>query len=184
MTGFNGDALPPNRVGASRALTRKGRKGVQGAARLPSGDFAVTSLNLVKLSVGSKSVESLAAWQASPAAQAEDGLPRHITRMWPRRAQELLAGGSIYWVIEGAIRCRQPIVRLDAVMGADGIRRCALVMAPGLLRTDVVMRRPFQGWRYLKPQDSPADLPSRTAAEPPLPEEMAVALAAMGLRRA
>ena len=60
-------------------------------------------LNLIKLSVGSESVETMAAWQASKPAQGPDGLPRHVTRMWPKREAELLDGGSIYWVVKGVV---------------------------------------------------------------------------------
>ena len=88
-------------------------------------------LHLIKLSVGSESVASLTKWQATRAAQARDGLPRHVTRMWPRREAELLDGGSIYWVIRGFIRVRQRIVRLDEADLGDGIRRCAIVLGSG-----------------------------------------------------
>ncbi|WP_372885220.1 DUF1489 family protein [Shimia sp.] len=139
-------------------------------------------VNLVKLSVGSESVETLAAWQDGRHAQSEDGLPRHVTRMWPRREAEILAGGSIYWVIRGAIQCRQRILRLDEVTGADGIRRCAIVLDPELLRTETALRRPFQGWRYLAPEDSPADLNDQSRAQEDLPPELANALAEIGVR--
>ncbi|MEO1464583.1 MAG: DUF1489 family protein, partial [Pseudomonadota bacterium] len=81
-------------------------------------------LNLIKLSVGSKSVASLVDWQQTRRAQSEDGLPRHVTRMWPKRAGDILKGGSIYWVIQGFIQCRQQVLRFEEVIGSDGIRRC------------------------------------------------------------
>ena len=67
--------------------------------------------NLIKLSVGTDSVEGLAQWQKLPQVQTADGLPCHVTRMWPKREAEILAGGSIYWVIKGAVQARQRIVR-------------------------------------------------------------------------
>ncbi|WP_299352413.1 DUF1489 domain-containing protein [uncultured Shimia sp.] len=139
-------------------------------------------INLVKLSVGSESVDSMSTWQATRRAQTDDGLPRHVTRMWPKREAEILAGGSIYWVIKGAIQCRQKILRLDEVIGSDGIRRCAIVLDPTVHRTATALRRPFQGWRYLKPEDSPADLRDQTASEDDLPVELATALAEIGVR--
>ena len=57
------------------------------------------SIHLVKLSVGSETVEDMIAWQATRRAQTDDGLPRHVTRMWPKREDALLNGGSIYWII-------------------------------------------------------------------------------------
>ena len=139
-------------------------------------------VNLIKLSVGSVRVDSLVEWQLGRIAQAEDGLPRHVTRMWPKREAEIIAGGSIYWVIKGAIQCRQRVLRLDEVIGADGIRRCAIVLDPQLMRTETALRRPFQGWRYLQPQDSPADLRDQTASQQELPPELANALAEIGVR--
>lgn len=139
-------------------------------------------INLVKLSVGSENVESMSVWQATRRAQTEDGLPRHVTRMWPKREAEILQGGSIYWVIKGAIQCRQTILRLDEVIGADGIRRCAIVLDPEVHRTETALRRPFQGWRYLKPEDSPADLRDQNASDTDLPPELATALAEIGVR--
>ncbi|MCZ7676562.1 MAG: DUF1489 domain-containing protein [Roseovarius sp.] len=142
----------------------------------------MASLHLIKLSVGSESVDSLAAWQATRAAQAADGLPRHITRMWPRRADELLDGGSVYWVIQGFVQCRQRLLRLDEVIGEDGIRRCALVLDPDLVRTTAARKRPFQGWRYLQPEDAPPDLAATRDGEESLPPEMSAALAMIGVR--
>ena len=138
-------------------------------------------LHLIKLSVGSEGVEDLAVWQASRAAQGPDGLPRHVTRMWPRREDEVLNGGSIYWVIKGLVQCRQRILRLDRVTGQDGIERCAIVLEPGLIRTSTAPRRPFQGWRYLPPQDAPADLTGARATEDALPPALAGALAEIGV---
>ena len=138
-------------------------------------------VHLVKLSVGSENVESLADWQATKRAQTPEGLPRHVTRMWPRREAEVLNGGSIYWVIKGAIQCRQRILRLDEYIGQDGINRCAIVLDPELIRTQTSLKRPFQGWRYLPVSDAPPDLPKGRAAEEPLPVELNRALAEIGV---
>ncbi|WP_293575678.1 DUF1489 domain-containing protein [Phaeobacter sp.] len=138
-------------------------------------------INLVKLSVGTETVEGLEAWQAGYRRQFADGLPRHVTRMWPKRSEEILNGGSIFWVIKGQIQCRQKILRLDEVSGIDGVRRCAIVLDKELHRTNLAMRRPFQGWRYLKVEDSPADLPAGRSAEKPLPTELSQALAEIGV---
>ncbi|MEL6608894.1 MAG: DUF1489 domain-containing protein [Pseudomonadota bacterium] len=139
-------------------------------------------VNLVKLSVGTESVAGLTDWQNTRRAQAPDGKPRHVTRMWPKREAELLDGGSLYWVIKGAILCRQPIARLDEYVGADGIRRCAIVLEPGLIRTTAAPKRPFQGWRYLMGPDAPLDLTGDAAdREDDLPPTMEVALAEIGV---
>ncbi|PWE30425.1 DUF1489 family protein [Pararhodobacter marinus] len=138
--------------------------------------------HILKLSVGTESVDDLEAWQKLRAEQAPDGLPRHVTRMWPKRADEVLDGGSIYWVIKGLVLARQRILRLDPVEGADGIQRCAMVFEPKLFRTEPAPRRPFQGWRYLKPEDAPRDMPEYREGDDELPPELAEALAEFGLR--
>jgi len=139
------------------------------------------SINLIKLCVGAESVESHAVWQATTRAKTADGLPRHVTRMWPKRSDELLNGGSLYWVIKGQVLCRQRIVRLDEVIGNDGIRRCGIVFEPEIIRTQSALRRPFQGWRYLRPQDAPPDLPTARSSEDTLPEDLNRALAEIGV---
>lgn len=140
------------------------------------------TVHLMKLSVGTEDVDGLAAWQATKRAQSEDGYPRHITRMWPRREDEVLNGGSIYWVIKGVILARQRIVRLDEYNSADGIRRCAIVCDTPLIRVSATPKRAFQGWRYLDPKDAPIDLPANRQHEDQLPPELSQALAAIGVR--
>lgn len=138
-------------------------------------------LNLIKLSVGTESVDSLIAWQKTARANGADGQPRHVTRMWPRREAELLDGGSIYWVIQGLVQCRQRILRLDEVIREDGIRRCGIVLDPEVIRTNTSLKRPFQGWRYLPGGDAPADLRKARADEVALPAELSAALAEIGV---
>lgn len=140
----------------------------------------MTQIHLVKLSVGTESVADLVAWQKRPAVQTVDGLPRHITRMWPKRAGELVRGGSIYWVIKGEILSRQRILRLDEMTGEDGIRRCAIVLDPDMMRTRPATRAPFQGWRYLSAADAPPDL-RPFESDGALPEDLHRALAEIGV---
>lgn len=139
------------------------------------------TVNLIKLSVGTENIDDLQAWQATKRAQTPTGQPRHVTRMWPKREAEILNGGSIYWVIKGVIQCRQQIIRLDEYIGQDGIRRCAIVLDPEIVRTQTSLKRPFQGWRYLPVGDAPPDLPAGRAAEDPLPVELNRALAEIGV---
>lgn len=138
-------------------------------------------VNLIKLSVGSETVDDMLAWQASKRAQGADALPRHVTRMWPKREAEIVNGGSIYWVVKGVIQCRQKIIRLDEVFGSDGIRRCAIVLDPEIIRTQGSLKRPFQGWRYLQANDAPLDLTKGRSQEDPLPVELNRALAEIGV---
>ena len=138
-------------------------------------------LHLIKLSVGTDSVDSLIEWQEGRKSLHADGLPRHVTRMWPKRAAEILEGGSVYWVIQGFIQCRQRILRFDEVIREDGIRRCAFVLDPQPVRTSVVPKRPFQGWRYLNPADAPVDLKGNRQDQDVLPPTLSAALADIGV---
>ena len=139
------------------------------------------SIHLVKLSVGTKSIEDLTEWQSSSVMRGSDSCPRHVTRMWPKREEELLNGGSIYWVIQGFLQCRQKILRLDEIIGQDGIRRCGIILNPTIIRTTASKKRPFQGWRYLEPDQAPMDLSGRSLEEDPLPPELAGAIADIGV---
>ena len=142
----------------------------------------MTHLNIIKLCVGAESVEDLLAWHDSHRTIWPHGTTEHVTRMWPRREAELLNGGSLYWVIKGVVQARQRLLGLEERRGADGILRCALVLDAEVIRTQAAQRRPFQGWRYLDPAESPRDMPKIRAHEDILPLALAQALAEFGLR--
>ena len=146
----------------------------------------MAELHLIKLCVGADSIEDLTGWIAERlAAQKKAGIKPeqfHTTRMVPKRIEELIPGGSLYWVIKGVILARQRIVGLEKVDGTDGIQRCALVLDAEVIRTEAAARRPFQGWRYLDPAESPRDLPKGREREDALPPSLAQALAEIGLR--
>lgn len=114
------------------------------------------TVHLLKLCVGVASVERLEEIQRRRLRAS--GRLVHVTRQTPRRAAEILDGGSLYWVIGGHIRVRQRITGIETFSDDDGIRRCALHLDPALVRTVPQARRPHQGWRYLNPADAPADL--------------------------
>ncbi|MFQ5439604.1 MAG: DUF1489 family protein [Paracoccaceae bacterium] len=159
-------------------------KVIAGATRRLVVVTKMATLNLIKLCVGTDSVDSLRQWQDARAAAARaQGKPcqrMHVTRAWPRRAEELLQGGSLYWVIKGFLRARQPILGFSPQEGSDGIRRCGIILGPEIIRTRAAPRRPFQGWRYLDGSDAPPDLRAQTGTGD-LPGDMALALAEIGL---
>lgn len=142
------------------------------------------ALHLIKLCVGADEVADLVVWQAARIAESHaagrDPRPRHVTRMWPKREAELLGGGSLYWVFKGLILARQAITGFEPQDGADGIRRCAILLDPAVIRTCPQPRRPFQGWRYLRPEDAPADLALGPDAAG-LPPKMLADLAQIGV---
>lgn len=140
-------------------------------------------LHLLKICVGAVAVEDLEAWQARRApldrAAGRAGVA-HVTRMWPRRANELLDGGSLYWVFKGLVLARQRILALEPATGEDGVTRCAIVLDAELSRVAPQPRRPFQGWRYLTSAEAPPDLGAAAEADA-LPYEIEAALADIGV---
>lgn len=139
------------------------------------------ALNLVKLSVGSESVESLSEWQNTAQAKRHNGRLCHVTRMWPKRTQELLNGGSIYWVIRGLVLARQEIIGFEQHTGDDDIVRCAILLDEPLTRTFPTPRKAFQGWRYLNGPDAPADLDQDLTLQASLPPILEQGLAQLGV---
>ncbi|WMS42860.1 DUF1489 domain-containing protein [Acuticoccus sp. MNP-M23] len=119
------------------------------------------ALHLLKLAVGAESLDSLRAWVAQQAAaSAAAGGPRVSrakTRMSPKRVDEVLAGGSLYWVIKGALQGRQEIVGFEPFNDENGIKRLHIMLEPEVIAVRPRPCRPFQGWRYLTPEDAPAD---------------------------
>ena len=136
-------------------------------------------LHLIKLSVGTEDVEDLAAWQTRQ--RARTGKAYHRTRMTPRRRDELLDGGSIYWVIKGQVLARQRLLDIEAVVDAQGRADNHLILGEILVRTVPRAHRPFQGWRYLAPEDAPMDLAAITGGQSDIPAEMAAELHELGL---
>jgi len=142
-------------------------------------------LHLIKLAVGCDSVKDLSARIAERMKTAKlQGLPRHhihITRMVPKRDAELLAGGSIYWVIRGEIAAREKLIGIEPFRDRDGIGRCRLIMQPKVFAVAPRPMRAFQGWRYLADSDAPADLGKAAASIAAMPEAMRRELRDLGL---
>jgi hypothetical protein len=133
------------------------------------------ALNLIKLCVG---VEDLGDLAREHAGRATDD---HVTRMFPKRRDEILKGGSLYWVIRGLIQCRQPIIDLEAVRGDDGIDRCRIVYDTKSILVRPTPRRAFQGWRYLEAADAPPDLKRSAGDSTGMSPKMRRELAELGL---
>lgn len=112
-------------------------------------------IHILKLCVGAESIDDLAEFQKRQIKRRKR--PVCGTRMWPKRVDDVLAGGSLYWVIKGVVLVRQRIVEIAQVRDDHGLR-CGLYLDPEIVRTSPQPRRAFQGWRYLDPKDAPADL--------------------------
>jgi hypothetical protein len=144
------------------------------------------TIHLVKLSVGTDSVEDLASWQTERLKQmkAEKQKPElfHRTFMMPKRREDLLDGGSIYWVIKGVIQARQRLVDLREGKRPDGTACTLLILDRKLVHVRPVPRRAFQGWRYLAVEDAPVDITGeRRGNIDEMPAKMRRELAELGL---
>jgi hypothetical protein len=126
------------------------------------------ALHMIKLCVGVETVDDLLEWQEKRAKERErkgkSPNPFHDTRMSPKRAEEMLDGGSLYWVIKHFIIVRQRLIGFEPVKDKDGKNMCRIHLDPELVRTKPRKKRPFQGWRYLEPGDAPADLDGKGPA--------------------
>jgi hypothetical protein len=126
-------------------------------------------IHMIKLCVGVATLEELEGYRSERAhwwgADYGEDVHVHRTRTRPKRAAEMEGVASIYWVISGVVRCRQPILRLAEAIDEQGLACCDIIMAPDMVRTVPRPKSPFQGWRYLEPKDAPPDLESGGFAE-------------------
>lgn len=141
------------------------------------------TVHLVKLCVGVESIQELVDWQQDCLKKRRKKKQPlelvHITRQMPKRIEELLDGGSLYWVIKGSICLRHRLIDLKAVT-RNGVPHCAIVYDPEPVPTQRRFRSPFQGWRYLDPKDAPPDARAIKGGAD-LPEELKIELAELGL---
>lgn len=142
------------------------------------------ALHIIKLCVGAESIEDLREWvsRRSLAAIAAGQEPHsfHTTRMVPKRTEELLSGGSLYWVIKGYVQARQPLIGVEPFTDGEAIGRCNLILGPEVVETELQPRRAFQGWRYLEAKEAPRDLASLSGSAD-MPLELRRELAELGL---
>jgi hypothetical protein len=143
------------------------------------------ALHLIKLCVGCDSITDLQEWIEENRAHfrrlGRGYEQTHTTRMTPKRVDELLGGGSLFWVIRGQVACRQALLDVRPFTDADGIGRCRLVLEPKVVPVAPRPFRPFQGWRYLTTTDAPRDIDARAGDLAVMPEDMRRELAELGL---
>jgi hypothetical protein len=147
-------------------------------------------LHLIKLCVGCDSVKDLEDWikerlKANKAGGAKGSARKrqrnHTTRMVPKRAEEIVAGGSLYWVIRGQIMCRERILDISPFVDKEGVGRCHIVLDCKPVLVEPRPYRAFQGWRYLEPKDAPRDLDRAAPGARNMPEAMRRELRDLGL---
>lgn len=143
-------------------------------------------LHLIKLCVGCDTIEELALWQAERLAQLkrERRKPElfHRTFQSPKRRDELLDGGSLYWVIKGIVQVRQRLVDIREGTKDDGTPCALLILDPALVPVRPLPRRAFQGWRYLAADEAPQDIVGgRADGLAEMPPRLRKELAELGL---
>jgi hypothetical protein len=136
-------------------------------------------LHLIKLAVGAQRLDDLRAWQAN--RLIADPPLRHRTRNFPRRAAELLDGGSIFWVVAQLVAVRQRLLDVVEAKREDGTACTDLVLDPELVPVRGRTMRAFQGWRYLNAADAPPDSTAAGDAATTLPEALRRDLATLCL---
>ena len=147
----------------------------------------VMTIHLIKLAVGIETADHLHQVQkqriTDRVATGGEPLSYHVTRNFPRKAKELLNGGSLYWVIRGVILLRQPILRLDKVTDDRGKTACRIVLADNRIAVRPRTFRAFQGWRYFPVSDAPPDIGGMNETDETLPKELWDHLWTMGLAK-
>lgn len=134
------------------------------------------TIHLLKLCVGCDTVQDLQDWQRQRLKELKRARKPaelfHRTLQTPKRRDEVLGGGSLYWVIKGFILVRQRILDLRPARKDDGTPCCAIVYDQEMVATRPQARRAFQGWRYLNQVDAPADLRVVTEEDGDMPKTM------------
>jgi hypothetical protein len=149
-------------------------------------------LHLIKLCVGCDSVKDLQDWiKEKLKAQKKPGdsgvrktrarVRNHTTRMMPKRVDEIVGDGSLYWVIRGQIMCRERILAINPFVDKEGIGRCHIVLDCKPVLVEPRPYRAFQGWRYLDPKDAPRDLDRAAPGARDMPEDLRRELRSLGL---
>jgi len=139
--------------------------------------------NLLRMAVRIESAAQLKEIQTERSNAGNEKKVFTFTRNVPKRVDELLEGGSIYWVIKRLIRVRQEIIGIDSAVNNDGRKYCRIELNPEHIFLEPRKQKPFQGWRYLKSEEAPIDLSkgTQTAQNNAMPDEMVAELKELGL---
>ncbi|WP_417820658.1 DUF1489 family protein [Terasakiella sp.] len=137
------------------------------------------TIHMRKLAARVEDIEELESIQARKLR--DYGMVFTDTRNTPKRKEELMDGGSLYWVIKGQFRVRQEIIGFEERMDDEGRKYCLIFLKPGLIRTQLKAQKPFQGWRYFEDKDIPRDIDERSSEGDQLPEDMQSELRELGL---
>lgn len=129
-------------------------------------------LHLTKVAYGAQSLDEIRSWFASRGGEA-----RLTTRYLPKRHEEIVPGGSLFWIFKHQLVMRSPILRFEAAEGGT----THIVIAARLIEVMPRPKRAHQGWRYLAGDEAPRDLAEGESAGDVMPGHLASDLARLGL---
>ena len=130
------------------------------------------ALHLTKVAYGATSLEEMRGWFATRGDEA-----RLTTRYLPKRHEEIIGGGSLFWIFKHQLVARSPILRFEEA--ADG--RTQIVIAARMIPVHPRPKRAHQGWRYLEAKDAPRDIAEGEDSGDLMPPKLAGDLARLGL---
>ena len=142
------------------------------------------TIHLLRMAARVESVAKLKQLQAERLVQSATENKSELftyTRNIPKRIDELIDDGSIYWVIKKYIKVRQRILGIERHINEEGRAYCAIQIDPELKQVVARRQKAFQGWRYLKPEDIPVDLHPSQSKVANLPSALADELRELGL---
>lgn len=134
------------------------------------------TVHMIKMAPGLRRLSELQDWARARFGGGEVVIS---TRNRPKREEELLNGGSLYWVFATQILGRQRVVGIEDLPG--GGKGCLIRLSGEIVPVAPTPKRAFQGWRYLDPESAPRDVSPGRAGDDEVPEHLAKVMAEMGL---
>ena len=131
-------------------------------------------LHLTKVAFGVTTVDQLAArWEA----RGLSGQCHLTTRYLPKRHEEVIGTGSLYWIVKHQLVARSAILRFGEAEGG----RVAIHLDPQVILIHARPKRAHQGWRYLEHADAPIDLAGDETGVAALPPALVGKLSGLAL---
>ena len=137
------------------------------------------SYHLKKIAVGIETVERLFIRQKM--IKESYGTILHTTRNMPKKREDLIKTGSMFWIIKRNVLVRQKIIDIVSVIRSDGSKGCEIELNKNLIKVIPTPMKPFQGWRYYLEEDIPRDLNLNKETGEDLPDSINSELIKLGL---
>ena len=134
---------------------------------------------LKKIAVGIETVERLSIRQEM--IKESYGTILHTTRNMPKKREDLIKTGSMFWIIKRNVLVRQKIIDIVSVIRSDGSKGCEIELDKNLIKVIPTPMKPFQGWRYYLEEDIPRDLNLNKETGEDLPDNINSELIKLGL---